>query len=319
MSSIQYVALDVSSTDAWVAVEGCKPKRFPLSADGAKALANWVAGLCPGKELIAVMEHTGVYSIAWANLLREQGIDSAQINPARIRSFASASGFRSKTDRCDCRAILAYALHAEPSAQPPMDPAQACLAMLLTQLSAIKQQLSALASRRHALSFLPDSVLVDDELDDLEADLIGIRRRLERKIEQLVESDARLRWACGLLRTIPSLGPVTAWQLCTRLDALLERSGAELTALCGLAPAQRQSGKRAAPGRIDRQGSAVLRRALYMAALSGVRCCPPLIELKARLREEGKPPKVILIAAARKLLLIARAVLHQDSPFTFPA
>lgn len=319
MSSVHYVALDVSSTDAWAVAEGCKPKRFSLSAEGANALARWVAGLCPGNEFIAVMEHTGVYSIAWTRLLREQGIESAQVNPARIRSFASASGFRSKTDRCDCRAILAYALHAKPDAQPPTDPAQANLALLLTQLAAIKQQLSALVSRRHALSFLPGSELVDDELDDLQADLIGIRRRLERKIEQLVDSNDRLRRACELLQTIPSLGPVTAWQLCTRLDALLERSGPELTALCGLAPAQRQSGKRAAPGRIDRQGSAVLRRALYMAALSGVRCCPPLVELKARLREEGKPPKVILIAAARKLLLIARAVLHKDSPFSSPA
>jgi hypothetical protein len=49
-----------------------------------------------------------------------------------------------------------------------------------------------------------------------------------------------------------------------------------------------------------------LRRSLYMAALASVRCNPVLRQFYQRLRASGKPAKVALVAAMRKLLLMLK-------------
>jgi transposase len=52
-----------------------------------------------------------------------------------------------------------------------------------------------------------------------------------------------------------------------------------------------------------------------MAAISAVRCNPPLKVFYRRLRERGKPAKVALCAVARKLLHLAWALIKHQCPF----
>ena len=58
-------------------------------------------------------------------------------------------------------------------------------------------------------------------------------------------------------------------------------------------------------------GSERLRRALYMSSLSSRRRSPALTGFVAA----GKPPKVILLAIARKLLVFAHAIVRTQKPF----
>ena len=53
--------------------------------------------------------------------------------------------------------------------------------------------------------------------------------------------------------------------------------------------------------------------ALYLAAMVSSRWNPELATMKARLQETGTPPKVILIACARKLLTILNAIVRDQS------
>jgi len=71
-------------------------------------------------------------------------------------------------------------------------------------------------------------------------------------------------------------------------------------ALAGLAPFAADSG-----------GRREVRRALYMGALAVARVPGPLRDFALRLKREGKPPKVALVAVARKLLVIANAVIRE--------
>ena len=66
-------------------------------------------------------------------------------------------------------------------------------------------------------------------------------------------------------------------------------------------------------------GRAEARSALYMAALSAVRYNPALKAFYGRLRASGKPAKVALTAAARKLLVIADAIVRTGRPWQSPA
>ena len=81
-----------------------------------------------------------------------------------------------------------------------------------------------------------------------------------------------------------------------------------LAALVGLAPYADDSGTLKGPRRI-RGGRADVRRVLYLAALSASRR-GSLKDFAERLRSRGKTAKVVLIAVARTLLVIANAVIR---------
>jgi transposase len=56
-----------------------------------------------------------------------------------------------------------------------------------------------------------------------------------------------------------------------------------------------------------------VRTAVYMAALSAIRCDPRFKAEYRAMREAGKPAKVAIIAIARKLVVLANALLKTDA------
>jgi transposase len=91
---------------------------------------------------------------------------------------------------------------------------------------------------------------------------------------------------------------------------------AQVVAYAGLDPAPHESGTSVrGAGRISKTGNARLRRALYMAAVSAVRCNPPLRAFYERLLARGKRKKVALVAAARKLLVLMVTLLTHGRDF----
>jgi transposase len=62
-------------------------------------------------------------------------------------------------------------------------------------------------------------------------------------------------------------------------------------------------------------GRAAVRAVLFMAAHSASRFNPVLKAFAGRLKAAGKKPKVVLVAVARKLLVIANAILKSGKPW----
>ena len=89
-----------------------------------------------------------------------------------------------------------------------------------------------------------------------------------------------------------------------------------LAAYVGVVPGLRQSGKRqAARAGITPYGNAYLRSALYMPTLTAVKRNPWLRAFYERLVATGKPKKLALIAAMRKLLHAIYSVAKHRRPF----
>src|SRR5579863_4994844 len=81
-------------------------------------------------------------------------------------------------------------------------------------------------------------------------------------------------------------------------------------------PRLRQSGKKRFSGSPTIPfGNARLRKALWMVVLNAVRCNPWLRQYYGRLRAAGKPGKVAVIAAMRKLLAAVWSVATHRRPF----
>ena len=143
------------------------------------------------------------------------------------------------------------------------------------------------------------------------------RRRLaeiERDIDGLLDAHE----VGKLLLSIEGIGPQTAARIIAAVgDPARFKSAAAFAAYVGVVPGLRQSGKNAARrAACAPVGNARLRTALWMPTLGAVRRNPWLRAFYEGLRARGKPPKLALVAAMRKLLHAAYSVAKNRKPFT---
>jgi transposase len=119
-----------------------------------------------------------------------------------------------------------------------------------------------------------------------------------------------------LLVSIPGLAELTIGKLLAECRDLPSFTARQLVAFAGLNPRHHVSGssvfKKPA---ISRTGSRSLRTALYMPAVSALRCNPILRAFAERLRARGVPPKAVVIAVMRKLCHLIVGVLRSGQPF----
>jgi len=139
-------------------------------------------------------------------------------------------------------------------------------------------------------------------------------RGLEAELTAAVRASPAWRERDELLQSVPGVGPQVSRTLLAELPELGTASGRQLASLCGLAPFNRDSGRRSAPRSIH-GGRAHVRAALYQAALVAMRFNAPLRGVYQGLLARGKAKKVALIAVARRLLVILNALVRKGTPW----
>lgn len=132
--------------------------------------------------------------------------------------------------------------------------------------------------------------------------------RLERELERRLPEAKRL---CSLL----GVGMRTALIVYACVPFAQLRSAKQAAAFVGLHPHLFQSGQHSY-ARLSKRGDAVVRTALYRAALPAVVHNPRLAEFYQRLRERGKTPKQALCAVAHKLIRICFALVKTQTTFS---
>lgn len=279
-------------------------------------IANAGAALVPllavwrERGAFVVFEATGHYDACLRHALEAHGIPHARLNPQQARDFARATGRRAKTDRVDARMLAEFGHRLRPTARRPADPARERLALLQArrdQLVAMRQQERTRRSECPSADIAP---LIDAHLTWLD----GAIATMEKAIARLIDGCPSLASQARLLRSVPGIGPVAATTLLALMPELGAVSPKVVAALGGLAPYANESGAfRGA--RSVRGGRTRVRRALYMAALSAARGTSPIAAAYQTLRQAAKPPKVALIAIARKLLVILNAILRTQTPY----
>jgi transposase len=296
-----YVGIDVSQEHLDVAFSDGREFQFGNDAAGHGQLC---ALLAPEQPRLVVMEATGGLERAAAAELAAAGLALRIVNARQVRDFAKASGRRAKTDRLDARVLVnfAQAMKLE-SRELPSEQVQGLQALI--------------ARRRQLIEML---VMEKNRLRTAHKDVKrGLKKNIEWLEEQLRHTDQDLGSAlreCGvwrekveLLESVPGIAQLTALKLLASLPELGTLNRREISALAGVAPFNRDSGrwsgKRSVYG-----GRAMARGALYMSALVGVRYNPVLKAFYQRLRAAGKPAKVALVACMRKLLTIINTMIR---------
>lgn len=262
---------------------------------------------------LVVMEATGGYEAPLACALQAAGLAVAVVNPKRVRDFAKGVGSGAKTDRIDARVLAEFGqmLGRKPDLRrylkPPVDEQTQDLAAWVTRR---RQLLGMLLSERQRLEFSRPKVR-----PSIEAMIESIKRQLDQIDRQMQTHVARHHEELDrLLRSTRGIGPIASATLIAGLPELGRLSGAAISALVGVAPMARDSGQKKGRRWIQ-AGRFEVRRVLYMATLTAIRCNPTIQAFYARLVAAGKVKKVALVACMHKLLRILNAMVRDQQPF----
>lgn len=308
MSTEAFVGIDIGKDhlDVHVRPTGVA-RRFPNTDAGLRALAAFLAPVAPA---LVVLEATGRYSRAVVAALATDRVPVVVLNPARARQFAQALGRLAKTDAVDAAVLAEYGERVRPTPRP------------LPDADTLRLQ-ALVARRRQVVEFRAmDATRADPAADRaVRRSLSAVERALDKEIERLdkdiaaaVEASPAWREKDELLQSIPGVGPVVSRTLLAELPELGTLTREEVGALVGVAPANNDSGRQQGRRGI-RGGRASVRAVVYMAALSARTHNPPLKAFADRLEAAGKAGKQILTAVARKLVVIANAILRTNTPW----
>jgi transposase len=249
-----------------------------------------------------VLEATGGFEATVAATLGAASLPLVVVNPRQIRDFVRATGRLAKTDRLDAEAIARFAKAVQPEPRPLPDEAARGLAELVARRRQLVEMLGSESQRRRQLK---DPQLVRRVAVHL-AWLHKELARIERDLGDTVRGSPVWRATEDLLVSVPGIGPTSARLLIAELPELARLDRRRIASLVGVAPINRDSGTFRGR-RMIMGGRADVRTALYRPTLTAIRYNPALKALYLRLTGRGKPAKVALTAAMRKLLTILKS------------
>lgn len=287
-------------------------KKFANDRAGFQALQSWLQKQTPDR-VHACLEATGTYGEALAAFLYEQGQRVSVINPKRSAHFAKSRLARAKTDQVDARLLADFCAQEQPALWTPPAPAYRTLRALVRHREAVEQSLQRERNRLAAAEHPP---FIQQALAAQIAVLIAALAAVEAAIREHVAAQPELQQQQALLLSIPGIGEITSWWLLGELAGGADYQNArQVAAAVGLDPRVQQSGQWKGKARLSKQGNALLRKALFLPALSALRWNPLVQALATRLRARGKGSMCIVGAAMRKLLHLAYGVLHTKQAF----
>jgi transposase len=303
-----FVGIDVSKAHLDVAVLAKGPG-FRVSND-RQGVAQLIRKLKPVMPSLVVIESTGGYERLVITELLAAGLPVALVNPRQVRDFARGIGRLAKTDTIDAEVLALFAKHVQPRLLEKTPEKQAELEQLVTR----RRQLLGLRNTESNRLATTVAKLARKSLKQTIALFDRQMAELDKEIARLIETDDDWRDKARLLRSVPGVGPVTVATLISQLPELGFLNRAEIAALAGLAPFNRDSGQSRGKRSIS-GGRCGVRCALYMAALSARTCNPTLRPFSKRLEADGKPFRVAITACMRKLLVTLNTMVKNQSPW----
>lgn len=300
-----YIGIDVSKSKLDIAV--WDTGEYWVESNEEKGLAKLIKKLKIMDPLLIVLEATGglelplVYELAYAKL------PVAVVNPKRVRDFARSIGQLAKTDKLDAKIIAHFAYAVQPEIRKLPSVEDERLTALVTRRRQVIEMLTAEKNRLHSAR-LGMKERVETHIQWLGEEL----DELDNAIAEFIQQSAVWKEKNDILLGVPGVGPVTGATLLACLPELGELNRQEIAALVGVAPVNKDSGKKYGKRRVF-GGRATVRSVLYMAALSASRHNPKITEFYERLLRKGKNKKVALTACMRKLLVILNAMIRDNT------
>jgi len=302
-----FVGIDVSKASLDVFVLPMDDS-FAVANDeaGVEALAEKVEVLNPA---LIVLEATGGLQNLAVGVLHARQLPVVVVNPRQARDFAKAMGKLAKSDRIDAQVLARFAQRVRPELRPIKDESAQVLSALLARR---RQLVEMLVAEKNRLNSSRKEVRTD-----IKEHIAWLEKRLgkvNKDMDKAIKATPAWMEKEDLLTSMSGVGPVLARTLMCDLPELGQLTGKQISALVGVAPLNRDSGKYHGHRQVW-GGRSQVRAVLFMAATAAIRFNPLFKNFFQRLRQAGKPYKVALTAVMRKMIVILNAMLKNQKPW----
>lgn len=225
-------------------------------------------------------------------------IAATRVNARQVRDFARGLGWLEKTDRIDAKLLRLYGETAQPAPSGQPTAVQEKLRELVQLRDHYVAQLQHEQTYAQTLQTAVASKLASAHGAQLAATVTAVEKQIEALLDtEAPELHVPIQTMC-LVKGVGVRGAITLLAYVPELGRLTDRA---VSKLVGVAPIVDDSGTRCGNRHIM-YGRAAPRRILYLCAAVAAQHNEFLKGFYQRLRQNGKPPKVALIAVARKLL-----------------
>ena len=302
--SYTYIAIDVAKEEHWVQTPDEQAFGILNDETGFRQLLRRIQHL---PNPCIVVESTGAYQRPLMRFLYREKVEVIEVNPAQVRHLARSDGQKAKNDAIDAKVLLRFAQEKKLKPMPAPSPEQLELKDWLDRRAQLTE---AIAREKNRLEKKPEHT--QDSIKRVLKCLQEELKEVEKQIENLIDSDPDLKSKQKIMTEISGVGKVTAWTLQAELPELTKINRNEAVALSGIAPYDHDSGKNHKKRKIY-GGRAKVRKTLYMATQTATIHNDHLRKYFTRLRSKGKPYKVAMVAAMRKLLIHIQSQLRKNS------
>lgn len=292
---------------------------FEVSNDlsGFKKLTGWLDKQAGNRSLIIVMESTGIYHEALAYHLYGEGFKVSVMQSGRVKRYAQSLDQRSKTDALDSRMLAMLGCERELPVWTPPDPVLRELKGLSRERSFLLKEKQIEQNRLHATESAAYSN--KRELKRYGQRLRLIQKQLkeiEKEMELLIQRNTDLKRRIKHLESIPGISFVSAATVVGETLGFTGFTNAkQLTSYAGFDVVLKESGAYKGKTRISKKGNKNIRAALYMPAMTAVRCNPTLRKFYQRLKPTKAKPMIALVAVERKLLVLMYSLWKNEMDY----
>ena len=303
ISASYFVGIDVAKAKLDLArTDGDKIFAFNNDPDGIRQI---VGSLRTNPPTRIVIESTGGLERPLLEALLDADLPVALVNPKNVRHFAIGIGILAKSDPIDAYVLSVFAKLANPRLAEKRSANQVELDALVT----CRRQLVGLRATQLNQRATTSSKAAIKTIDAVMRDIGKEIKKLDKKIRTLVESDDDFDSDDKLLQSVPGVGAVVSATLLAELRELGSIEHRQASALVGIAPYNHDSGTMKG-ARSIRGGRESVRSALYMTAVTAIRCNPVIKAFADKLDKRGKAKKVQIVACMRKLLGFLNVMLR---------
>lgn len=265
-----------------------------------------------------VMEATGIYYLDLAMALTAAGLPVSVINPKSFHNFAKLMLKNSKTDALDAQLLAEYGERMTPRLWTPPTEIQLELRAIGRHINRLTGHRTRAKNELHALMATQTSsvLLIEDE----EEAIAAFDRRIERFRQagrDLIEKCPQLSAQFKHMLAAPGMGDASTFAVLAELTLLPETlKSSQVSRHAGLDVRLAQSGTSVdKPGRMSKCGNAYLRTAMFMPALSAIRCDRYVKAFYEALVSRGKKKMQAIGAVMRKYLTGLWACIRTGTDF----
>ncbi|MDB5142590.1 MAG: family transposase [Mucilaginibacter sp.] len=321
-----FIGIDVSKNELDYAVMQGKDLLF--HQEGKNGPDDIVAFLTKLKTLpgftmtkaVFCMEHTGFYGNHLLFTLKKLKANVVLENPLLVKKFLELT--RGKNDKADAIQIASYAhknrdeLRLWVWRRPVLVELTSLFGLrnrLLTTAVALKTPL------KEQEQFIKNHIqkqsvrLCSKSLAAVHADLLNI----DLKIDRLINSDERLKRLAELIRSVPSIGRVTAIRILVSTNEFRDiNDPKKFACYAGVAPFKIESGQVKRRARISHFANKKMKALLHLCAINASRFDEGIKAYYIRKTQvEGKPKLAVLNAIRYKLIVRIFACVNQNRSF----